>query len=178
MDTNSDKAELKMLAVRLPGDVVDAVKAYASSNKEGLHQIVTEFVQNGITRDIGRLNKSLASGNRFSKEEAFSKYRKAQERGEIIPWTEKKMLAVRISPELMGIFRDYSLKTKKNMSLLIEEFIYAGLAEKRGEVIDAQTLAFLTRKSASPFRARKTEKKAIQVGSQVLRLSDNPDYFS
>lgn len=170
MMNDADKAGLKMLAVRLPGDVVDTVKAYASSHKIGLHHLIAEFVQNGIVQDIGKLNKTSSSGTRSPKE-AFAKYRKAQERGEIIPWSEKKMLAVRISPELMKAFKDYSLKMKKNMSLLLEEFIHVGLANKRGEAIDAQALAFLTRKSASPFRERKSRKKVTRNEELNARTS-------
>lgn len=170
MINKSDKAGLKMLAVRLPGDVVNAVKVYAATQNRGLHHLIAEFVQNGIKQDIGRLNKISASGNRSPKE-AFAKYRKAQERGEIIPWAEKKMLAVRISPELMRAFKDYSLKVKKNMSLLLEEFIHVGLADKRGETLDAQALAFLTRKSASPFRERKSRKKAVRNEELNARTS-------
>ncbi len=156
-----DKAELKMLAVRLPGEVVTSVKTYASSHNIGLHTLISELVQNGIAQDMGRLNKTALPGS-HSTRDAFTMYRKAQAKGEIIPWSEKKMLAVRISPDLMKALKEYAVSVKKNMSLLVEEFIHTGLAARKGETLDAQTLAFLTRKSASPFRARKSRKKTIQ----------------
>lgn len=149
------KNELEMLAVRLPGDVVDAVRNYAVANRIGLQNVMREFISNGIKRDLGRLNKGPSLRRSFT---GVSKgYKRAKQNEEVIPWIEKKMLAVRLEPELVRAFKSYSLSVEKNLSLLVEEFVRIGMAEVRGEIIDAETLASLTRKSTSaPFRKRKT----------------------
>lgn len=146
--------EEKMLAVRLPPDVVEETKEYAHIEQKKLKDFVAELIQFELLHDKIYLQFKSQKLNENERKKEFSQYRKAQRSGQILSWHKKKMLAVRLPIHTFKLVKQYATEEQKNICVVLEELIRVGLARKRGENIDQQILEHQMNSTRSPYRAR------------------------
>lgn len=144
--------EEKMLAVRVAPELVDAVRDYAHTHKQPIRKVMEEIIRMGLEERSRHEYKSRREKAHMS----YDDFVKARERGEIVYATQKKMLAVRIAPELVEAIRNFATTERENINSLLEEFIRLALARSKGEIIDVEDLAVIPH---APFRNRWERRK-------------------
>jgi len=149
---SSSMNDNKMLAVRLPPELVDSVRDYAVNGREPIVLVVEEFIRLGLAHSHKQKPGKRRMTDEVTDEQLREQFREAKKRGEVLPWQKKKMLAVRLPPELVDSIKDYANAQEKNIALVVEEFIRLGLALKKGEEIDRQDLVSGIH---APFRKRR-----------------------
>jgi hypothetical protein len=140
--------EKKMLAVRLQPELVEAIKDYAATEQESVNLVVEKFIRLGLARGAKHTKEKPTPIDAATRKMQYKLYRQAQQKGEVYKWVDKKMLAVRLSSELVDTVRDFAVKEEKNIVVVLEEFFHFGLKQKQGKV------TIPTRSVQIPFRQR------------------------
>jgi hypothetical protein len=161
-------SEEKMLAVRLSTELVDVVRNAAIAEQKSIRAVVEELIRFGLQNTPKKRRNRQREDSQSSRRKLFADFRKAQQRGEVIPWAEKKMLAVRLPPELVEAVRSYAATEQKNIAVVVEEFIWMKLARQESKNREIVTL---TQGPASPFRKRR-ERQSNRTVAYDLRSED------
>ena len=161
-------SEEKMLAVRLAPELVDVVHHAATVEQKSIRAEVEEIIRSGLQHIPGKRQNRRKEHSQSARRKLFANFRKAQQRGEVIPWSEKKMLAVRLPPELVEAVRNYAATEQKNITVVLEEFIRLKMVREESK---GREIVTLTQSPSSPFRKRR-ERQSVNRATYDLRLED------
>lgn len=136
-----DDQNAGMFAVRLSPKIVDVIKSQAAAEGKTIRDFILAVISSELEHCLAKPRRRESTENVTSIDDSVHSFLATLlgKEGKVA-WTDKKMLAVRLPYSLILKVNNYADEEKKNVQLIVEEFICIYLVRKQGRELDIEML--------------------------------------